>query len=162
MIAKRQSQKGITLVQVLLAVAVSGLLSAGALRASIGQKADADYATSIRMMTAEIPEYLVRFYYTNGNEYDGIMPNAKNVLVNQFGAPATMPWGDNWTVVNTDGTPAAAPTRLRMRFPCAQSTIGCAEMLRRVQAAVPNNPLITAAQTSAGNASIDVVYGTPR
>lgn len=160
--ARPSRSKGFTLFQVLLAVGVSGLLSAGALRASISQKADADYATGVKMVIGDFPDYLIRYYYANGAEYDGIMADPVGVLTVQYGAQPQMPWGAPWSVVGTDGTPVAFPTRLRLRFNCDQSSVGCDEFLNRVQAEIATNPMILDAELALANSAIDVVYGTPR
>lgn len=160
--ARPSRNAGFTLFQVLLAVGVSGLLSAGALRASIAQKSDADYASGVKMVIGEVPDYLIRYYYSNGAEYDGIMADPVGILTNQYGARPAMPWGAPWTVVGTDGTPAAFPTRLRMRFNCDQSSVRCNEFLDRVQAEIARNPMILDAELALAGSAIDVVYGTPR
>ncbi len=151
-----KSQRGVSLLQILLATVIGAILTISAIRLAQGQRGETEFQRGLELITADVPTTLTNIYYSSGQTYAPITANAagRDVIVQRGGVDPKLPWSDtgtNWGV-GTAGTAAS----VRINFPCnnigtdgATSVGKCNSLAAAItqQFASGANPLINAAPT---------------
>lgn len=167
--AAKMRQRGISLIQILLAAVVGTALTVAGIRAAQGQKADAEFSAGVQMITSEVPAALASFYEINGRTYSGtpaVTPAAMRTALLSRGVNPNMTWdGPAWTVTTV------TPTAVTVSYPCdgALRGAGCTELqnsITRFRAenatfntatrGITANPAITGTGAAA---ALTIVYG---
>lgn len=148
----KRRQRGISLIQILLAAVVGTALTVAGIRAAQGQKNDAEFAAGVQMITAEVPSALASFFEINGRTYGAATPAADiQAALLARGVNPNMPWGgEAWTSEDAAGDGLS----VQINFPCdgALRGQGCDELAAAINRYVDENATFNTATRGITNA----------
>lgn len=150
---RTRPQKGFTMIEILVAVAIAIGFGIVVFQGVQGKKAETELNRTLGLISSDLPSALSAYYNTMNKTFVALTTGASNAtgtngaktLVARYGLPETMATGDTWSITSS------AAQALTFQFPCTnfRGADACSQLAAAVTA--QNNPMITgSAATTTG------------